>query len=462
MTVRQHALALALAAATAAAGVAGASEAPVALGSEGEIYRLVAGPYGALVPGGAEAAADDPALALRVQLADGTERLAVVPETAGPQAESSPFLLYEEASRTAFLAWEERTNHIHSRIRLAGYRGGEWTEIIEVSEGAFGFKGEPRLAVTQDSFVVADAEGATRTVSRTVLHVVWVEERTEGQVVAYAPVTLLDGRYIGQRRIFDLSALVGAAEPRATDLWQVAPPVLAAGEDDHSVIVGLVDPDGGRVASVRVAILPGELSMIADELRNHLIDVGVRYDWHAPDGLRRLADDLRNHLIDVGHRIEPQILRHVADDLRNHLIDVGVEYPPAELRRLAGDLRNHLIDVGFRLDARGLKRVTAGEGTRAVIEVGGAADDGGTTTMTQVEQLTVVADWSRPEQAGAGATLLVSRDGGDALVSWSDGSSVFYRETFDGEWSPVMRLPLGGGLDAGEALTVLESRIRNR
>lgn len=458
---RKHAAALALAAA--APAFAAAAEAPVALGSEGEIYRLVAAPYGEVFADGA-AAAEHPVLALQVRHADGTELQTAVPETVGPEAESSPFLLFEEASRTAFLAWEERTNHIHSRIRLIGYRGGEWTEIIEVSEGAFGFKGEPRLAVTQDSFVVVDAGGLPRAVRRTVLHVVWVEERTEGQVVAYAPVTLLDGRYIGQRRIFDLSALVGAPEPRPTDLWQAAAPVLAASEDDHSVVVGLVDPDGGRVASLRIAMLPGELSRIADDLRNHLIDVGVRYDWSSPDGLRRLADDLRNHLIDVGQRLDPNILRHVADDLRNHLIDVGVQYPPAELRRLASDLRNHLIDVGFRLDARGLRRVTGAEGSRAVIEVAGADDegDGAAPAMSQVAQVTVIADWARPEQAVAGATLLVSRDGGEALVSWTDGASVFYRETFDGAWSPVMRLPVGGGLDAAEALAVLENRIRNR
>jgi hypothetical protein len=443
-----------------------ASAGPVAgavLGSDGELYRLVAGTYGEMsgVAKGPESAY--PVLALRIQQPDGEVKLELIPQTVGPEVENSPFLIYENASRTVFLAWEERINHIHSRIRLIGYSKGEWTEVLNVSEGAFGFKGAPRLATTRDSFVVLSAEGKPQTVTRTTLHVVWVEEHAGGQAVAYAPVTLIDGKNLGQNSIFDLSAMLPSVEPIPVDLWATAPPAVDVAEDDHSVIVGFVDSRSGRFASLRITLLPGELSMIADELRNHLIDVGVHHDWQSPEGLERLAEGLRNHLIDIGQRLDPEILRHIASDLRNHLIDIGVRYQADDLRRLASDLRNHLIDVGFRLDERGLRRVASAAAAHTVIEVAGVSGEiDETRSMSQVARVTAIQGWERPSEATRDSILMLSRNGQEALVSWSNETSVFYRETFDGKWSTVHRLPIGRGLDATEALAVLQNRIRNR
>lgn len=454
MRKTQVAFTILLAALTGVASLSTAAAPPTALlGSEGEIYRLVR----------MHASSGDPYLLLTVQRVSGTTEMAVVPETEGPGNENSPYLIYDHGSQTVFLAWEERVNYIHSLIRLVGYRDGQWTQVIEVSEGSFGFKGEPRLAATQDSFAVALPDGGTRVVARTVLHVVWVEERSEGQLVAYAPVTLLDGQYVGQRRIFDLASLVVTEEPVAADLWSAAAPAVAAGADDHSIIVGLIDPDSGRLASLRVTMLSGEISMIADELRGHLIDVGVHHDWQTPEGLTRLADELRGHLIDVGYRLDPQILRQVADGLRGHLIDVGARYAPDELRRLANDLRGHLIDVGFRLDSGGLRRV-ASASSGVVIEVAPLDESGEeiASSMTQIAEITVTGEWVRPNEAVAGSTLLISRSGQAALLSWTDGQAVYYRETFGDEWSPVVRLPLGDTLDAEQASGLLQDRIRNR
>lgn len=449
--VRLASLIIGIAAVALASSAEAAPVAKPVLGSEGEVYRLVA----------AHDEAGDPFLVLHIEHPNGTAERIPVPATQGRGVESSPYLIYENASRTLFFTWEERLNYIHSLIHLVGFRDGEWTESIEVSEGSFGFKGAPRLAATQDAYVVGLAEGGTQVISRTVLHVVWVEERSEGQFVAYAPVTLLDGAYLGQRRIFNLSSMVAASEPLATDLWQSPAPIAAPAADDHSVNVAFIHPDSGRLASVRITMLPGELSRIADGLRNHLIDVGARYDWQSPTGLRRLADELRNHLIDVGVRLDPQILRHVADGLRNHLIDVGIQYSPSDLTRMAGDLRNHLIDVGFRLDDRGLRRISASTEPRPVIEVARIEDDD-RSLATQVAQVTLAAKWTRPDEAVDGGTLMVSRSGQAALVSWTDGNAVFYRETFGDDWSPVVRLPLGESLGSEQAISLLQDRIRHR
>lgn len=422
------------------------------LGHQGEVYRLSS----------ASSPAGEPYLLLAIQHPDGSTEASAVPETEGPGRENSPYLIFDNGSRTVFIVWEERINHIHSLIRLIGFREGEWTDVIEVSEGSFGFKSEPTLAATQDEFAIGEP-GAARTLTRTVLHVVWVEERSEGQLVVYAPVTLLDGRYIGQRRIFELSRLNDEEAAQPTDLWQVTAPTVTASSNDHSVIVGLIDPDSGRIGTLRVTMLSGELSIIADELRAHLIDVGVHHDWQSSEGLIRLADVLRGHLIDIGYRLDPQILRQVADGLRGHLIDIGARYGRDELRRLAGDLRGHLIDIGFRLDGGGLRRAAAAS-SAAVFEVAASDEnvDDPTAALTHVAEITLTAEWTRPSEAVAGSTLLVARSGNAALLWWIDGQAVHYRETFGGEWSAVMRLPLGESLDAEQAVRLLHNRIRNR
>lgn len=446
---------LLIAAVMASRPVSAEPAAPPVLGSEGEVYRLVR-----LV-----SAEGEPYLALDVERPTGSIERVLVPATEGRGVESSPFLIYEEASRTVFLTWEERLNHLHSLIRLAGFHAGEWSETIQVSASAFAFKGEPRLAATQDSFIVAGSDGGTTSIARTVLHVVWVEEGETGQLVAYAPITLLDGQYIGQRQIFDLSAIVPTTEPLPTTIWGSSPPTVVPADDDHSVNVAFVHPASDRISSVRITMLPGELARVADELRNHLIDIGVQHDWQSPEGLVRLANDLRNHLIDIGFRLDPQILRHIADGLRNHIIDIGARYTPSDVVRMAKELRNHIIDIGFRLDDRGLRRVVAETGARIVIDVA-ATEEGGESTFsdhaTQVAQITTVNSWSRPSEAVGDSAILVSRSGQAALVSWTDGNAVFYRETFGHEWSAVVRLPLGERLNAEQATRLLENRIRNR
>lgn len=426
---------------------------PAVLGSDGELYRVMS----------SVSDAGNPFLALHIQRPDGSNEVVTVPETEGFGVESSPYLLYENASRTLFLTWEERFNFIHARIWLSGYRQGEWSEPIEVAEDPFALKRESRLAATQDSFAVPLPAGGEISVVRTVLHVVWVQDRFDGQFVAYAPVTLLNGFYVGHHEIFDIAAMVQTDQPQPVDLWQTAVPVVAAGDNDHSVIIGFVDPDSGRLASVRVTMLAGELSMLADELRSHLIDFGAQYDRQTPEGLRRLADDLRSHLIDFGHRLDPQILRSIAGDLRSHLIDFGAQYGPEEIRRLASDLRSHLIDFGFRVEDRGLRRATAEQTSPATIDFEANVDPTGEARpVAQVAQLRTMKTWARPAEATPQSVLLLSRSGAEALLAWELEGTVYYRETSKGEWGPVLHLPSGNGLGSDEKLTVLKNRVRNR
>lgn len=430
---------------------ASAAPAPAVLGGDGELYRLV----------NSVSESGDPILLLSTHHPDGTFAVTTVPETEGAGVESSAHLIYEHSSRTLFLTWEERFNSLHQRIRLIGFAQGAWTDVIEVATSPFSTKGEPSLAATQDSFAVRGPEGAEETVSRTVLHVVWVEQGHPGHMISYAPVTLLNGRYIGDHPIIDLSALIQAETVSVTDLWQATAPVVAVADDDHSVTIGFVHPYTGRIVSTRITMLAGELSVLADELRSHLIDFGARTDWQSPEGLVRLADGLRSHLIDFGHRIDPHILRSIADDLRSHLIDFGAQYEPGEVRRLASDLRSHLIDFGFRLDDRGLRRANAASAA-ARIEMVAEPESTDVAPVSHVAVARPVTSWDLPAEATADASLLLSRSGREALLAWERNGALFYRETAKGEWGPVLRLPGSTMLGDEQKLRILENRVRNR
>lgn len=423
------------------------------LGSDGELYRVIP----------TVSDSGNPFLELHVQRPDGIGEVVTVPGTEGFEVESSPYLLYENASRTLFLTWEESLNVLHQRIRVIGHQHGQWTEVIEVATDPYALKGKPSLAATRDTFVMPRLDGGDETITRSILHVTWVEQGHESPMIAYAPVVLLDGRYIGHHQIVDLTAVMGTEAPNPTDLWQATPPSVAVADDNHSVIFGFVHPDSGQVTSVRLTILSGELSVIADELRNHLIDFGARHDWQSPEGLRRLADELRNHLIDFGHHLDPQILRSIADDLRNHLIDFGAQYESTEIRRMAGDLRNHLIDFGFRVEERGLRRTAASQSSFATIDFEASVDPSGERRpVAQIAQLRAVKTWPRPAEATPESTLLLSGSGAETLLTWQEDGRVFYRETARGEWGPVLHLPGGNGLRSEDKLTVLQNRVRHR
>ncbi|HEX2254270.1 MAG TPA: hypothetical protein VHQ65_13445 [Thermoanaerobaculia bacterium] len=445
-----------------AALVAAVPASAAVLSSAGDIYEVHAGTYGALFPAGTALAAELPVLALEVRSPDGERHRMLVPGTDDFSVERSAYLAFEEASGTVFVVWESRTNLIHSNLKLVGYGESEWTEVIDVSEQQFSWQSEPRLATTRDSYL---APGGDREVQRTVVHVLWLEERASGHFVTYAPLVLLDGTYLGGHTIFTMDDLL-AVEPgeALTGTPPVAPTLFPTG-DGHSVVAGFALPRTGRFTTVRLSVLAGDLAAIADGVGDWIADQGPLMETQ---GLEALASGMGGHMIDIGVRMDAKLLEHVAGGMGGHMIDIGVTYRPRDIEKLALAMRDHMIDIGFSLEDRGLRGGT-GAGTSRVFElvsIDSVARPAALATLppvSHVGELTLVSERPLPPlPAGVEDHTFLSTRGDAAIVAWDIEGQVRYVVSTPEGWSAQRWIQLDDSMSRSQAYDVLAARVRNR
>lgn len=454
-------LALALLLAVGAASAASAvSTSSFALGGEGELYRVVTGPESALFPG--PGAGDHNVVALSIVRPNGRSELLLVPGTEGNETESSPSLVYEEASKTVFLIWESRSNYIHSQIRLASYSAEGWSEAIELPGELFSLKSSPSLAITRDTFITFDADGEIESHARTIYHALWWEEAAARERVVYSPVVLIDGTYVGWSSLFILNDLgfgdeTGSSYPGTADLARSL--TIRPGSSAGSVVLGMVDGVTRQLLQMEVSVIPGEMSALAAELARTLDEGGA-----GPVDAPGLADRARVQLIDVGARLRmhPALIEYLAE------VTAGTIQAEAQLASpmpspLADRARVQLIDVGARMIAQGLSSSPAEPQAwlleLASVQAPQSADDSMPMHSLRVE---MKAMRSIPRTNPGAAHLFVSRSGQEALVAWQVGDTLFYTESQADDWSPVLRLRLGPGLDLATAYQILEQRTTNR
>src|SRR5262249_45508802 len=126
----------------------------MALGADGEIYRVASGSYGELFGRPTDPQANNNVLALEIVRpgAAGVERH-LGPKTAGADRDRSPSLIYEESSHPVFLVWESR-NSYHSVMKLSGFDGARWFEppLPQLPGSILSPKTPPQVAVTRDSY----------------------------------------------------------------------------------------------------------------------------------------------------------------------------------------------------------------------------------------------------------------------------------------------------------------------
>jgi len=455
--VRAATLSIAVLFALAATGTAE----EMALGRDGQLLRLrtlsSAEAFGPV----ADLTAEDPVLAVEIVKEGAATRLLVVPGTEGPEVERSAYLAYENSSDTIFVTWERRSNSIHSQIFLASYRGGEWAELIPVSDQRFSLKSSPKIAITREAYSLPSSESVAKEsrVQRTTLHVVWFEERGTGAAIVYAPIILVDGDYVGSHSRLTLSELFPAEAGSTADAAPASiVPTIRATSDRRSVVVGFVDPWTGQLVTSRVSLLTGELAVLSGEARSHIIDIGGRYDSREPGALQRLADEARSHIIDIGSSMDRPLVRFIADEARSHIIDIGARYDsrdPSSLRRLADEARSHIIDIGFRLDARGVPRRS--DAQAITLELGDR--QASIANVVRVEQPMAR---QLPEIAADSADLHLSGTGEHALIAWQAGGELRYRETTDMGWGEVRSLALSEHLTPKMAVDVLREHLDGR
>lgn len=465
-------LAMIVAPATATAGTTDSLSPRVAatvLGDEGRLYELLAGTYGELFPEDAAVPADSPVLALDVVQPDGARQRHLVPGTVGPEAEGAPSLVFEDASQRLFAVWESKSTPTASRLLLADFIPAGWSEPLEISGDVAPLKDAPQVLVTRDRFSVSNPAGEISTRSRTVIHIVWLEERPEGREYYYTPIILEAGQYLGWNPVVALSEIEPEApSPKAAagTVELLRAPELASGEDLETAILAFLSPARGRLTTVELRLAPGELGFLADEFRAQIIEIGR----HDRDQFGELAKRFRAQIIEIGNRLNPRIVEYFAERASSSLIEHIDEDPGRSLEAIADDFRAQIIEIGRELLGGARGNIPAASHLLEVspIQFGSAPPPPNAPRVSHLVSLQVVMDRPAPPLGDVPARILVSEDGERALVGWLSRGQVFYTETSaeapsdEEAWTEVQHLTLSNKLSAEAAAKILESRVRRQ
>lgn len=480
MKMRNLSLAVGLCALVLAAGAVPPANAEVgeaALGAEGEVYIARAGTYGELFPGAtAGTSPSTPVLALDILHPDGASQRLLVPSSNGPEIERSPAVLYEEDSETVYLVWESQ-EQIHPLIRLASYDGRSWSPAVRITGGnSLAAKTSPSIAVTRDAYQET-VEGEQVTRHRTIVHLLWSEERASVYETFYSPVILEDGVYLGWNPIFNLNELSGSPAPLASPAPAaelVRAPVLQRGSDGRTVVAAFASATTRRVTTLEVDVLPRELVRLADATRSTIIDVGRR-PTSAPitPNLRALAEGARNSIFATGGAsFHDEILRALADQAQGQILAGEGQ----EIVSIGEATRSTIIDVGAKFSRRGLRgglrpgpnALTAGNADSAVgfdvieqIFPEGPHADGG-LGEAHVLHFQVMTSRPAPRTGSNGVRVFVSESGDNALVSWKEPGKLVYRDTTENGWAEPRELRLSNHLTLERAYEILQLRVQNR
>jgi|CXWL01.1.fsa_nt_gi hypothetical protein len=420
----------------------------VALGSEGEIFSVETGTYGALFPGQGLAADGDAVLAIEIKSAEGESRRLLVPSTAGPDVEDVASVFYDDVSATLFVLWQSRVNAIHSTLNLVGLERDRWSEVLEISGNPFGFKSSPQISLTRDSFQIVEA-GEFRQVERKVLHIIWREDSASGPRVLYTPVILLDGRYIGWNPVHHLDDLVGGEPlPALPNAALAAATRLENGADGRGVVIGFVDCRNGNVASVAIDILPGEIGFIAEQARAQLVDLGRR-------DLSFLAEQVRAQLVDLGNRVRlhPAVAAYLANEAATTVLGAKAQ---DSIESIAQGVRAQLVDLGARvLTGRDRPEST-------IMSVVAVSPTEPTPNLIRVQP---AAQLRSPEIGDGVTSMYLSDDASSLIVAWQDNKTVQYRESAPAlaeGWTAVRTVQLDENLTAEQVAEALGRRARER
>lgn len=449
-------------------GTARADHLDTALGADGQLYVVRAGPYGALFPASNTYDPSTPVLALDTTLPGAPLQRQLVQGSPDGTIASSPALIYEDASKTLYVVWLSSSNSGGAVIELESYTanpGGQWSPAITIIGNPSASKTPPQLAVTRDTHQETDAvSGNPVTHNRTVLHVVWSELAANGLNQAYyAPVIFEDGAWIGvvpaptHLDTFDALDQSGRTAPGAGPGPFSSPltytPAVQPGRDTSTVATGFASAASGMVTAVEVDVLPEELRILADVCAAAVLANGAQY---FPGQLGALAGQVQTVIMSNGGAFQPEALQAISSGAQGQVM-AGA----SDLTTMANKVRGSIVDIGARFARRGLRMGGYGGGGQLVPQVVAILVPNAPSHYLQFRVTS-----SRPLPAGVGATnlqLFLSRSGVDALAAWADpsGGTVFYTNTqADGTWSSVKQLQLTSTLTLQQAYQVLEQRVQ--
>lgn len=431
------------------------------LGPEGTPVRVLQGAYGDFFPLADEPSAQSSVLVLEHQRGPAAAQYQLIPGTEGPDTENGVSLIYDRGSRSLFVLWESHrdTSSAFNLIRLRPDLS--WSEMIELTDDPASKKSPPRLAVTQEASTRKGAEGELETHQRTVIHVVWSEQRGDEVETLYTALFLEDDSYIGSNAIVSLNELVGSdlkAQGPLPTASLLQSPVVAPGSDPHSVVLGFVDPSSRQLITVEANLLPRELSSVADGARAHIILIGHR---ERDRTVRSLAAAARAHIILIGHRVHPRVRSLLADRAYSAMLAFGEDNPAADhVESMAESAWEAVLWAGLEIEDGGVLE-PEGDGEDIMVDMSPVSEEPTSDAMRHVVQVRRLSHREVPEVGDAPSRLFVSRNGRDLVVAWrGDHEHLHFRESTPEGWSDVQRLAIGETLSLADAYELLESRVR--
>jgi len=428
------------------------------LGSNGELYIARAGSYGSLFPKGSPGydpavAADCSVLALDIIPPGKPMQRVLVPGTGGTEVENSPSLIFEDTSETLFLVWESRLNGIFPVLMLGGLEGGQWLQAVQVNGNPMSDKTSPQIAVTHDSYQLTESPEIQQ---RTVIHLLWGEENGAGAYETfYAPVILANGSFIGKTPIyrlndFDTARVSVGLPPIGSALLHALR--IQPGRDGQTVVAAFVSPATQRVVSLEIDVLPAQLSMLADDARAHIVDIGRRLSF--PAKLQQIADAARAHIVDIGRAFQPEIAASLANQVRDQILASG---GMQSLSLVADAARAHIIDIGAKLSGRGLRSLNAESTTLETAEI--SAESSTAPALTNLIQFRLASNRPAPQVGQGTISLFASETGEDVLVAWAQAERVLYVTSKGNDWNAVREIRLTDSVDLQRAYAILAQRL---
>lgn len=429
-----------------------------ALSADGRVFLARAGVCRDLLPGCAPETSGRSVLALDLRAPGEPPRVVLVPGSEDEAVEGTPAAIYEDVSESLFLIWESQ-GASSSSVHLIRYQNDQWSPIVELSGDVQPLKGPPQVVLTRGEYHLASTEETvlTRHV-RSVLHVVWWEQGPGPEEVYYSPVILADGQYLGRNSVHNLTALDHSEAPRP--LLQLPPelhraPSLEPGRDEHSVVVGFVNPVSQHFVAFELRVVAGELSDLADQLQAEMLAQSGLYQGGQ---LQQFAERIRSHVIEMGHRLHPTTLAALADETRAAILAEGPDHDGDALF-LSERIRSHVIEMGSRMAASGGLAASPLE-TSATLVIPTRPQSAGALAHDVCVRM---VDSRLAPEVGAGAvSFYLAPNGRRAIASWQGTDGVYYRESSDSGWIAPRRIALDGTVDSVRAEQILRQRVRER
>ncbi len=446
-----------------------AGSAPV-LGQSGDIFQVTVGTYEDLFPEGSQASADADVLRLEARRGSGTVEHYLVPGSESDDSDRTPSLFFDAPTGRLYVVWSSSNASTLTRINLASFYGSEWSETIEVSGNIYSEKSAPRLAVTHDRFELAGGT-AGDTSTRTVLHVVWSEDTTDGEKVMYAPVVLVDGELASTwRRVHRLNDYVSqelSEDPFNAEVAArlLTAPTVDAAAESNAVVIGFADSATRALVQLELSTPATELSELGGSLADHLDSSNLceRIDNEGSGAITSVASAARAHIVLVGRRIRSRALAPIADDAQTMLLARSTTLcAEGGLQSVSSAARAHIVLVGARAQEGDLLEGGAGSDGHVLLA---AAQEVGDDYVQHLARLQVKSERIAPAIGDGEPTILVSPKGTGAIVVWENGNTLTYVETAGAAatetWSSSHTLQVGSSLSRSEAYSILRDRARS-